>query len=112
MQVEAVDVRLQWTESPLHQPLVGISANARNRRTRTRAERLYPGRRSHSCKDKCGPRKAWRSAKTLGTDETKFRVFTRARDVRSSVLALLQQLGEGQKKLQSLMQQVVMNVWT
>jgi hypothetical protein len=41
------------------------------------------------------------------TDETKFRVFTRARDD-SSVLALLQQLGESQKKLQSLMQQVVM----
>ena len=41
------------------------------------------------------------------TDETKFRVFTRARDVRASVLALLQQLGESQNKLQSAMQQVV-----
>jgi hypothetical protein len=41
------------------------------------------------------------------TDETKFRLFTRARDVRSSVLALLQQLGESQKNLQSAMQQVV-----
>jgi hypothetical protein len=40
------------------------------------------------------------------TDETKFRVFTHARDVRRS--ALLHQLGESQKNLQLVMQQVVM----
>jgi hypothetical protein len=41
------------------------------------------------------------------TDDAKFREFAHPQDVRSAVLALLQELGASQKQLQALMQRLV-----
>ena len=41
------------------------------------------------------------------TDDAKFRELTNPQDVRSSVLTLLQQLGDTQKQLQGLMKRIV-----
>jgi hypothetical protein len=41
------------------------------------------------------------------TDDAKFRDFARSQDVRAAVLTLLQQLGESQQQLQSVMRGIV-----
>jgi hypothetical protein len=41
------------------------------------------------------------------TDDAKFREFVKPRDARSAVLTLLQQLGESQQRLQSVMRRIV-----